>query len=94
MTQTLYFPDRDPSDNTPHTWDFSQWLGSSDVVQSAVVTANPSDLLVSAPIVQAQTVTVWLSGGTAGVTYTVACQVTSQAGLEATRSASVYTVQR
>lgn len=94
MTQTLYFPDRDPSDVTPHTWDFSQWLGSNDLLQTAVVTANPSDLQVSMPIIQSQTATVWLSGGTAGVTYTVSCQVTSQNGLEATRSASLYTVQR
>ncbi|WP_433568075.1 hypothetical protein ACQP1O_43305 (plasmid) [Nocardia sp. CA-151230] len=53
------------------------WLQPGEVIQTETITISPSDLtLESSDITDAGTaVTVWLSQGTAGATYTVRCKV-------------------
>ena len=72
-----------------YTWLFAKWLSTGDRIVSATVTALPSDLIVSGPLVTDTAVTVWLSGGTTGQTYNVTCVATTSAGRVVHRSASL-----
>lgn len=54
----------------------SDWLQSSETISSKTVTPSSGITVNSSSITDANTsVTVWLSGGTAGKTYTVTCQI-------------------
>lgn len=87
------FGDKDPaSQNEGFTFDLGGWLNAPITVPgvvweiSGVVTASatPSDLTVNSVVYSGQYVTVYVSGGTAGVTYTLYINVTrtSQFGVQ------------
>lgn len=51
-----------------------------ETLSSPVVTGSPTGLTIGTPSVSGSTVTVRISGGTAGVTYDVTCAVTLSSG--------------
>lgn len=71
------------SDDLTYEWDFTSWpLVASDAIASAVITSTPSGLTIgSAAINSAGTkVQATITGGVAGLTYTVTCTATTTAG--------------
>ncbi len=70
---------KDPDAELDYAVDWSAWLGT-DTIASAVWTL-PTGLTQPRPSsVDGAVATVWLAGGTSGVTYTVTCRVTTAAG--------------
>jgi hypothetical protein len=66
--------DKDPASVLDYQWDWSDWLPTDDTITSATVTAD-TGLTVDSSSTTTTTVTAWLSGGTAGTTYAVTCQI-------------------
>ncbi len=85
------FPPKDPDDVLDYTFDFaadtnntgdSDWLdtANSETISSYAITAQSGITVDSDSRTDSNTsVTVWLSGGTAGSTYTVACKIVTSA---------------
>jgi hypothetical protein len=67
---------KDPQATLDFKWDWSNWLANSEVISSVTITA-PTGITVSNQSNTTNTVTVWLSGGTAGVNYDVTCKITT-----------------
>jgi len=84
MPETFF---KDPADVLDYKFDFASttnggnkadWLASGEVISSYVITAESGITLDSDSATDTNTsVTVWLSGGTDGETYTVACKITT-----------------
>lgn len=75
----------------------SDWLAGGETIMAHTVTVAPAGELVvasSAAINGATAVQVWLSGGAAGATYRVTCQVVTSAGRTDERSMMVKVRQR
>ena len=74
----------------------SPWLQPGETIQTETITITPSGLtLEQSDITAAGTsVTVWLSQGTLGVTYTVRCRVVTSASRTDVRSMSVLLQNR
>lgn len=59
----------------------SDWLASGETISSKTITASSGITVDSSSITDTNTsVTVWLSGGSAGNNYTVACLIVTSAG--------------
>lgn len=59
----------------------SDWLASSETISTKTITASTGITVDSSSLTDTNTsVTVWLSGGTAGSDYTVACKIVTSAG--------------
>jgi len=83
----LYFDPKDPVDQATFNFNWSAWINGSDPVLTVnSVSASPSGLTIGTPSLNSNIVSVILSGGTAGINYTVSCQVTTVGGTVAKRS--------
>lgn len=69
---------KDPSATKDYSIDYSQWLG--DDTLSASSWSVPSGLVDGGGLLSAETTTIWLGGGVAGVSYDVVNTVTSSGG--------------
>lgn len=69
------------------------WLASGETIASNVVTV-PTGITNTLTTATTTGVTVWLSGGTIGVTYLVTVKITSSAGRTDERSFRVRVVRR
>ena len=83
------FPARDPADISEHRFDWSKFLGSGETVTSATVTAEPTGLTISEPVIAGSVVTVVISGGVTGSTYEVNCRIETSLGLTFERGADL-----
>lgn len=72
-----YTKDPDAVLDYPFYW--SDWLETGDTIASYVITVA-SGLTLDSDTNTTTAVVVWLSGGTAGTTYTVACRITTADG--------------
>jgi hypothetical protein len=69
---------KDPSATLDYTFDWSKNLPTEDTITAAVVTVPVGITKVnSAVTTDGRAVVVWLSGGTAGNTYSVNCRITT-----------------
>lgn len=59
-------------------FDWTAWL-AGDTITSRVVTVEPG-LTLDSSVLATPLVTVWLSGGTPGQTYTVMCKIVTAGG--------------
>lgn len=80
-----YVERKDPSDILDYEVDWSEWLESTETIDT-VTWSVPTGLTQTDDDVTDTTATVWLSGGTAGTTYEVACKILTTAGRTAERS--------
>ena len=73
---------KQPADTKDYDIDYSEWLTLNDNVESVVVAVEGTDALLSvvSTFIVDPIVKIWLSGGTAGVTYKVTCTMTSADG--------------
>lgn len=76
-----------PADETP-PGNRQPWLREGESITAHTVTSSPVGLTVesSEPVDDAQNVLVWISGGTAGTSYAVTCEITTSASRTGVRS--------
>lgn len=67
---------KDPDSQLDYKFDWSSWLETDEVISSYVLTV-PTGLTEVTSSNDNDSVTVWLSGGTAGTTYEVVCRITT-----------------
>lgn len=73
----------------------TDWLASGETISTTTITADTGLTVDSSSITDTSTsVTVWLSGGTAGSTYTVACLITTTASRTEERSIEINVINR
>lgn len=74
-------------------FDWQDWLGPSESISSYVITASPG-ITVDSSTNTTSSVIVWLSGGTAGVPYSVACKMTTNQARTDERSLTIRVMNR
>ena len=79
MSLTLQNPLKDPSAVLDYVFDWSGWLAIGETITDHTITADTGITVDSSTELDGK-VTVWLSGGTAGINYKVACLITTSAG--------------
>lgn len=84
---------KDPEAVLDYAFDWTAWLQDGETITDHTITVaagitNPSSSEA------AGVVTVWLSGGTAGTTYTVECLITTSEGRTDERSMTVSVKER
>ncbi len=84
---------KDPNAVLDYTWDWSNWLPAGDTIASKTVTAT-TGLTVASSSLTTTTVTAWLSGGTAGTVYSVACKIVTVGGRTDERTIEIQVVER
>ena len=73
----------------------SDWLASGETISSHTITATTGLTVDSSSLTDTNTsVTVWLSGGTAGTDYTVTCQIVTSASRTDERSIKIACKER
>lgn len=88
MATSPYFR-KDPDAVLDYKFDWSSYLETSETISSATITADTGITVDSDDITDDSTsVTVWLSGGTVGTEYKVACEVVTS--LSRTDERSIY----
>ena len=70
---------KDPSAVLDWMFDWSDWLASGETITDHTITVD-TGITNDSSTEDAGKVTVWLSGGTAGINYKVACLITTSAG--------------
>lgn len=94
MATTTNFT-KDPNATLDYAFDWSSWLASGETITAQTVTVTKGDVTVSSGPTQASgKVTVWLTGGTAGVTSWVTCHITTNQGRQDDRTISLTVKER
>ena len=93
MSLTLQNPLKDPSAVLDYAFDWSNWLAAAETITDHTITAD-TGITVDSSTEDAGKVTVWLSGGTAGINYKVACLITTSAGRTDERTLWIRVVDR
>ncbi|CAL8476381.1 hypothetical protein [Caballeronia sp. S22] len=75
---------KDPQAVLDFNWDWSAWLGQSETIVDKTVTPA-AGITVDSSSISGKVVAAWISGGTAGTAYVVACTITTSAGRTETR---------
>ena len=70
---------KDPSAVLDWVFDWTDWLASGETITDHTITGE-TGITVDSSTESAGKVTVWLSGGTAGENYKVACLIETSAG--------------
>ncbi len=108
MSDNLWAP-KDPDDDLDYKFDFkgltneveharSDWLESGETIVSFEVTVpagitEGSGAKATAAADSNTSVVIWLSGGTAGDDYTIACKITTSAGRVVERSHTLSVIE-
>ena len=79
MSLTLQNPLKDPSAVLDYVFDWTEWLATGETIADHTITAD-TGITVDSSTEDDGKVTVWLSGGTAGINYKVACLIVTSAG--------------
>lgn len=70
---------KDPDAVIDYPFDWSDWLETGDTIQTVTVTVS-SGLTKDSVTFTTSAVIVWVSGGTAGSVYTIACRIVTAGG--------------
>ena len=93
MSLTLQNPLKDPSAVLDYVFDWTEWLATGETITDHTITADTGITVDSSTELDGK-VTVWLSGGTAGQNYKVACLITTSAGRTDERTIWIKVVER
>jgi len=93
MSLTLQNPLKDPSAVLDYVFDWTEWLATGETITDHTITAD-TGITVDSSTESDGKVTVWLSGGTAGINYKVACLITTSAGRTDERTIWIKVVER
>lgn len=75
------WPDKDPNEVNDYKRDWTDELAGDSIVTSVwTVMSGGTDLVIVSQEFNATKTTIWLSGGSAGVTYILTNEVTTQGG--------------
>jgi hypothetical protein len=85
-------PDKDPDAVLDYTIDWGEWLGTDTITASEWTV--PDGLTGGATSKTSTTVTIWLSGGQAGRTYTIHNRITTAAGRVNDQSFKIACVEK
>ncbi len=85
--------EKDPSAVLDYQFDWSGWLQESETISSATVTVD-SGLTKDSQSNTTTKATVWLSGGTLGAVYKVACRITTNQGRTDERTIGIRLTDR
>ena len=93
MSLTLQNPLKDPSAVLDYVFDWSGWLAIGETITDHTITAD-TGITADSSTESDGKVIVWLSGGTAGINYKVACLITTSAGRTDERTFWIKVVER
>ena len=93
MSLTLQNPLKDPSAVLDYVFDWTEWLATGETITDYTITAD-TGITVDSSTEDDGKVTVWLSGGTAGINYKVACLITTTEGRTDERTIWIKVVER
>ena len=93
MSLTLQNPLKDPSAVLDYVFDWTEWLATGETITDHTITAD-TGITVDSSTESDGKVIVWLSGGTAGINYKVACLITTSAGRTDERTIWIKVVNR
>jgi len=91
MTEAIFI--KDPDAVLDYAFDWNTWLASGETISSHVVTV-PTGLTKDSDSESGGIVTVWLSGGTAGTSYNVACKIETSDSRTEERSITILVQER
>ena len=74
------FSPKDPDAARLYTWDFEDWLSAGESISSYSFPDFPTGLTQVSDSNDADSVTVKISGGTAGESYDITCRIITDAG--------------
>ncbi len=84
---------KDPNAVLDYAFDWSSWLASGETISSRTVTV-PAGITLDSDTEASGSVTAWLSGGTAGEDYQIACLIVTSAGRTDERTVRVRVRER
>ena len=84
---------KDPDAILDYVFDWSDWLQSDETINSKTITV-PTGITLESEAESGGLVTVWLSGGTAGTNYIVACKITTSSARTDERSMRIMVQDR
>jgi len=84
---------KDPDAVLDYMFDWTEWLATGETITDHTITAD-TGITVETDSEASGKVTVWLSGGTAGINYKVACLITTSAGRTDERTIWIKVVER
>jgi hypothetical protein len=84
---------KDPNAVLDYQFDWSAWLPVGDTIVSHTATVS-TGLTKDSSANTTTSVTIWLSGGTAGTTYTAACKIVTTQGRTDERTIQIQVVDR
>jgi hypothetical protein len=87
-TPIALFSPQVPADELDNEFIFAL-IPPGDSVESASLVAAPSGLTLTAQSIAGNNVTIWATGGTAGVNYVLTCTVSTVGGRTYARSATL-----
>ena len=93
MSLTLQNPLKDPSAVLDYVFDWTEWLATGETITDHTITAD-TGITADSSTESDGKVTVWLSGGTVGINYKVACLVETSAGRTDERTIWIKVVDR
>ena len=91
MTLTSFM--KDPDSVLDYTFDWNEWLESGESISNHVITVDDG-ITKDSSSNSSTIVTVWLSGGTAGTNYNIACKIVTGAGRTVERSITIRCRER
>ena len=101
MSLTLQNPLKDPSAVLDYVFDWTEWLATGETIavdsetgEKLITITADTGITVDSSTEDDGKVTVWLSGGTAGINYKVACLITTSAGRTDERTIWIKVVDR
>ena len=101
MSLTLQNPLKDPSAVLDYVFDWTEWLATGETIavdsetgEKLITITADTGITVDSWTESDGKVTVWLSGGTAGINYKVACLITTSAGRTDERRIWIKVVER
>jgi len=84
---------KDPDAVLDYVFDWSDWLDSDETISSYIITEE-TGITVDSDSESDGLVTVWLSGGSAGEKYNVACKITTSLGRTDERTMIIHVRNR
>ena len=72
-----YMQPKDPAEVLDYTLDWDAELGTGEEISGTPVWTVPDGITKDSQANTTTTATIWLSGGTAGVEYAIACKITT-----------------
>ncbi|MFC1996984.1 hypothetical protein ACFLXI_05175 [Chloroflexota bacterium] len=88
---TIYY--KDPDGVLDYKFDWDTWCAVSETISSYTIDAD-TGIVVDSDSESSNVVTVWLSGGTAGQTYAVRCEIVTSDDRTDERTMLVKVAQR